>query len=163
MPVYFIVQNSPGEQFLKIGRAGLIRRRLGALQTGNPYELQIVGWINARDDAALEKKLHDQFRARRRSGEWFAIEPADILSALKTAGQQGFVAKNTNAFEIVGYDKDAIPECLGVWEWADLEMDECCPYCGCMCGMHFQDASQLFHCINCDTLTGFEDGPGGFG
>jgi hypothetical protein len=49
------------------------------------------------------------------------------------------------------------PEYLGVWEWADLEIDECCPFCGCLCGMHFQEASQMYYCIRCDTLTDFSE------
>lgn len=32
---------------------------------------------------------------------------------------------------------------LGVWKWADLEIDDCCPFWGCPCGMHFQEASQM--------------------
>lgn len=35
-------------------------------------------------------------------------------------------------------------EYLGVWEWVDLEIDECCPFCGCLCGIHFQQASQMY-------------------
>lgn len=90
-------------------------------------------------------------------GEWFAIEPADILPILQCAGPDGFVAKNADAFQIIGYDRDAIPEYLGVWEWADLEIDECCPFCGCLCGMHFQDSSRMYHSIRCDTLTDFSE------
>ena len=51
----------------------------------------------------------------------------------------------------------AVPEYLGVWEWGDLEIEECCPFCGCLCGMHFQDASQMYYCLNCDTLTDFSE------
>ena len=90
-------------------------------------------------------------------GEWFAIEPADVLPILMRAGRDGFVAKNANAFQITGYDRDTVPEYLGVWEWADLEIDECCPFCGCLCGMHFQDTSQMYYCIRCDTLTDFSE------
>jgi len=77
------------------------------------------------------------------------------LPHLVRAGQHGFVAKKADAFEITGYDGDAVPEYLGVWEWADLEIDECCPFCGCLCGMHFQEASH--YCIQCDTLTDFSE------
>lgn len=40
---------------------------------------------------------------------------------------------------------------------ADLEIDECYPFCGCLCGMHFQEASQMYYCIQCDTLTNFSE------
>ncbi len=62
-----------------------------------------------------------------------------------------------DAFEIIGHDRDAVPEYLGVWEWGDLELDECCPLCGAMCGMHFQEASQAYHCISCGRLSDFSD------
>lgn len=127
------------------------------LQTGNPLTLQLVGWIVSDDDRRLERDLHERFGHRRSRGEWFWIEPADVLPHLVHAGQQGFVCKNADAFQIIGYDSDAVPEYLGVWHWADLEIDECCPFCGCLCGMHFQEASQMYHCIQCDTLTAFSD------
>ncbi|MFT9113387.1 MAG: hypothetical protein ABF443_04665 [Acetobacter malorum] len=73
------------------------------------------------------------------------------------ATRDGFVAKNANAFQIIGYDRNAVPEYLGAWEWGDLEIDACCPFCGCLRGMAFQDASQMYHCINCDALTDFAE------
>lgn len=153
MPVYFIHQISTGEPRLKIGRANDIFRRRDILQTGNPETLVLVGWINSNSESALEAKLHRKYSARRTAGEWFRLEPAEILEDLKWAGSNGFVARNADAFEIVGHDRDAIPEHLGVWEWSDLELDECCPFCGSLCGMHFQEASQAYNCISCRRLS----------
>ena len=116
-----------------------------------------MGWIVSTDDSGLEKNLHHRFADYRLQGEWFEIEAAHILPILRKAGRAGFVGKNADAFQIVGYDSDAIPEYLGVWKWGDLEFDECCPFCGCLCGMHFQEASQMYYCINCDTLTDFSE------
>ena len=160
MPVYFIGQEDHGPFAIKIGKAKNIQKRRKQLQTGNPVELKILGWLLSDNDLVLEKQLHQSFRHARGQGEWFAIEPADILPVLMRAGQDGFIAKNADAFEIIGHDRDGIPEYLGVWEWGDLELEECCPFCGCLCGMHFQDASQMYYCINCDELTNFsEDEP----
>ncbi len=39
------------------------------------------------------------------------------------------------------------------WE----HMEECCPFCRCLGGMHFQDASQMYNCISCDTLHDFSE------
>jgi hypothetical protein len=64
----------------------------------------------------------------------------------KSPSAQIFVSKNADAFEIVGYHSDAIPEYPATSEWRDLETDECCPFCDCLCCMHFQDASQMYHC-----------------
>lgn len=157
MAVYFINQEERGQWLMKIGRATDIRRRLGQLQTGNPKQLALVGWIESMDDARTEKALHRKYTGANVGGEWFALQPADILSDLQAAGIEGFVAKNADALEITGRYSDAVAEYLGVWVWADLEIDECCPFCGCLCGMTFQDGSQMYHCLSCDTLTDFSE------
>ncbi|MER8929781.1 GIY-YIG nuclease family protein [Mesorhizobium sp. M0700] len=157
MPVYFIGEDENGCSPIKVGVAKDIGRRKSALQTGDPLELRLLGWITSADDFGTERDLHQRLASRRGRGEWFDIDPGEVLPFLVEAGQRGFVAKNADAFEITGYDRDAIPEYLGVWEWADLEIDECCPFCGCLCGMHFQDASQMYHCIECDALTDFSE------
>lgn len=157
MAVYFIHQEERGQWLMKIGRATDITRRLGQLQTGNPKQLALAGWIEAADDARMEKALHRKYAGANVGGEWFALQPADILGDLQAAGIEGFVAKNADAFEITGRDSDAVPEYLGVWVWADLEIDECCLLCGCLCGMAFQDASQMYHCLSCDALTDFSE------
>jgi hypothetical protein len=156
VPVYFIVELGNAEPALKIGRARDIRKRRRNLQTGNPAQLLLVGWINSDDDKLLERRLHHQFREHRRAGEWFAIQPADVAPILLRAGINGFVARNADAFQIIGFDKDAVPEFAGVWEWGDLELEECCPFCGCCCGNHFQEATHLYHCRKCDRLTSLE-------
>ena len=157
MPVYFVHQEERDQWRMKIGRAKNLRQRLRQLQTGNPKELKIVGWIVSDDDNQTERSLHRKYKARNVGGEWFALRPADILEDLRSASIEGFVAKNFDAFEIIGHDRDGIPEHIGVWDWADLEIDECCPFCGCMCGMDFQDVSQMYHCRHCDALTDFSE------
>lgn len=157
MPVYFIGEQESNCCRIKIGVAKDIEGRRSNLQTGNPSELCLLGWINTEETFALERNLHRLFHDTHVRGEWFAIQPADVLPILQRAFRDGFVAKNADAFQIVGYDRDAVPEYIGVWEWGDLEIDECCPFCGCMCGMAFQDASQMYHCISCDALTDFSE------
>lgn len=157
MAVYFIYQLSAGEPLLKIGRAKDIYQRRDALQTGNPRTLVLVGWIRSEVESTLEADLHRKHHLQRIAGEWFCLEPSEILEDLKHAGSDGFVARHADAFEIVGHDRDAVPEYLGVWEWANLELDECCPFCGAMCGMHFQEASQAYHCISCGRLSDFSE------
>jgi hypothetical protein len=152
MPVYFMGTES-SEHSIKIGATKNIERRQRELQTGNPVELRLLGWIEAANSFQLEQRLHEHFVSTRLRGEWFAIEPADILPVLMRAGRDGFVAKNADAFQITGYDRDAVPEYVGVWEWGDFEIQECCPFCGCMCGMAYQDASQMYHCLHCDSLS----------
>ena len=157
MPVYFIGEHESGCTIIKIGRTVNVPNRLRNLQTGNSSLLKLMGWLTPENDAAVESELHQHFAKHRLRGEWFSIEAADILPILMRAGVDGFVCKNADAFQIVGHDRDAVPEYLGVWEWGDLEYYECCPFCGCCCGMSFQEASQMYHCIHCGRLTDFSE------
>jgi hypothetical protein len=47
-----------------------------------------------------------------------------IWNSLQLLQLSGVTIRLADAFEIVGHDRDAIPECLGVWECADLYLDE---------------------------------------
>jgi hypothetical protein len=122
VPVYFLGEDEKGCSHIKIGVAKNIEARKRNLQTGNPLELRLLGWIETADEFGLEARLKNELKAVRSRGEWFDIEPADILPFLVRAGRDGFVAKNADAFQITGYDSDAISEYLGVWEWADLDI-----------------------------------------
>lgn len=165
MAVYFILEENDADWRMKIGRSRDPKARNRALQTGNSRTLKLVGWIDDGSDVETEARLHAKWAHANVNGadgagarEWFYLQPADVLNDMSGAGLFGFVAKNADAFEIVGYDRDAVPEYVGVWDWADFEIDECCPFCGCFCGMHFQDASWMYHCLNCDALTDFDGG-----
>ncbi len=153
MPVYFVRELRDGH--IKIGVSQEIRRRLSQLQTGSPCELALMGWLESQDDFGLERDLHREYSAKRLRGEWFSINQDDVLKQL--VRHQGFIPKNDNSFEVIGYDRDGIPEYMGICTWADFEIYECCPFCGCFCGMHFQETSGMYHCVNCDTLTDFSD------
>jgi hypothetical protein len=154
--VYFLCHELQGSP-VKIGRTTNIEKRTRNLQTGNPLKLQLLGWIETADAVKLEWELKQEFRSNKELGEWFDIGPDDILPVLQRAGRDGFVGKNADAFQVVSYDRDGIPEFLGVWEWADLNLEECCPFCGCLCGMHFNDASEMYHCTQCNKLTNFPE------
>ena len=114
-----------------------------------------MGWIQDNsNDYKIEKELHEKYSEKCYRGEWFSITQDDVIHALRI--HNGFIPKNEDAFKIVGYDRNNIPEYLGVWEWEEFETEECCPFCGCLCGMHYQEASMMYYCMNCDTLTSFE-------
>ncbi len=123
MPVYFILEENDADWRIKIGRARNMIARRRALQTGNSRSLRLVGWIEAEDDPGVEAQFHAKYAhlnvgraAGVSSKEWFHLQPANILEDLQRAGISGFVAKNADAFEIVEYDRDAVPEYLGVWD-----------------------------------------------
>lgn len=151
MPVYFVREGSHGP--IKIGYASQVSRRVGQLQTGNATALELLGWLVAESDTELERSLHETYSASRMRGEWFNITQDEVLEELRR--NNGFVPKKGYAFEIVGYDKDGIPEYAGVCAWTDFEIYECCPLCGCLCGMHQISEYPLYSCTNCGEVLEF--------
>lgn len=153
MPVYFSFDTD--REQVKIGRSKNPRKRNNDLQTGNPSPLELMGWIVVDNDVRGERRLHQQYQGQRGLNEWFHIGPTEVLNELKR--EQGFVNKPKDSFKIIGYDRDAVPEYLGVCEWNDFEIHECCPFCGCLCGMHETPCETgMYHCINCDAYTNFD-------
>ncbi len=51
-----------------------LRRRVGTLQTGNPEEIEILGWV----PGDVEKAFHAHFDKFRALGEWFYAVPSII-------------------------------------------------------------------------------------
>src|SRR5688500_14602365 len=100
MPVYFIAENEnndPNSLRVKIGRSGDIQIRLRTLQTGSPYDLKLMGWIESNNDKQLELELHEQYSDRRIRLEWFNLQPEDVLNELKSHGICAFIATEENA------------------------------------------------------------------
>lgn len=70
--VYFV---SDGE-YVKIGKANNVAKRLATLQTANARHLQCLYLIPAVDDSAaviMEGKLHKLYKDYRLEGEWFDV------------------------------------------------------------------------------------------
>lgn len=70
--VYFI---SDGE-FIKIGKANNVERRMKELQTGNPKKLEILKIIkcsNEQEAYELERFLHSILHSVQSFGEWFHL------------------------------------------------------------------------------------------
>jgi hypothetical protein len=159
MAVYFVREAHVG--MVKIGVSKDVPQRLKALRTGNPRPLELMGWIIPQkgSDYSLESQLHLKYDRHRAEGEWFRMSSTEVLDELRGAHTGGFVSKNAKAFEIVERDRDGVPIYLGVCKWTDLEIDECCPYCGCMCGLIGQETGAMYHCLNCDAYTDLSDLP----
>lgn len=64
-----------GTSLVKIGcTASPIARRIGQLQTGQPYKLLPLACIPVEDDmAAIERQIHVFLATERRRGEWFDV------------------------------------------------------------------------------------------
>lgn len=78
--IYFFIEDT--DELVKIGRAKDIERRRRNLQTGNHRKLQLLGWIRTNDDVQVERDIHEHFNVQRGRGEWFYLDPADVLPRL---------------------------------------------------------------------------------
>ena len=81
----------------KIGISKSPQKRLQALTTSNPFELQIVHTFAAEPAEEAEAQLHAKYEHIHQKGEWFKLSPAE-LAALKriTAFREGrFIISET--------------------------------------------------------------------
>ena len=162
MPVYFIAENENDDHNslrVKIGRSRDINVRLRALQTGSPYELKLMGWIESGNDKGLESELHERYSEQHIHLEWFYLDPEDVLEELKSHGISAYIATEKNTFEIMSRDKDGVPEYYGPWKWADVEDSEFCPKCGCSCGLHYNENYGTDRCLKCGIIYEYEEEP----
>lgn len=79
--VYFI---STG-QFIKIGKAIDLKKRLAQLQTSSPRRLTLVHVIECADMDAIERHYHQRFADRRAVGEWFKLTQKEVRDLFNPA------------------------------------------------------------------------------
>ena len=81
--IYFVRGQRSG--MVKIGYTARLKGRLGALQTGSPESLELVGFIDG--DRTTERELHERFKDARAHGEWFhpRKELSDFLGTIRSA------------------------------------------------------------------------------
>jgi hypothetical protein len=149
LPVYFLANGETRLSPIKIGRTNSLKRRMSELQTGNPVQLRLLGYIESREDAALEATLHREFHQRRGSGEWFNIEAEEIVPLLLAAGTAAYVPPEDAVFEFEGNDRSGVPYFVRAAAWLDFEVHELCPSCGCFGGIHFQGGPAGDICLSC--------------
>lgn len=70
----------------KIGTSFDVQRRLSALQTGSPLDLEVV--IEIPGNHGLETALHDKFKNKRIRGEWFKLNNEDLQEILLMTPQE---------------------------------------------------------------------------
>lgn len=71
--VYFVHAKALG--LVKIGIANSAVKRLRALATQSPAQLELLGVIQTDRRGVLEQMLHGRFQHLRSHGEWFRLEP----------------------------------------------------------------------------------------
>ena len=84
--VYLICD--PGQDTYKIGvTRDLAQKRLKRLQTGNASELHIIHSVYATYPFRLETILHNKFKHKRATGEWFYLNQDDIKNFEQTCAE----------------------------------------------------------------------------
>jgi hypothetical protein len=149
LPVYFIANGEAQLSPIKIGRTNSLKRRMSELQTGNPVQLRLLGYIESGDEVSLEAELHQKFCQERRSGEWFNIEAEKIVPFLLAAGTAAYVPPEDAVFEIESNDRSGVPCFVRGAAWLNLEVDQLCPSCGCFGGIHYQGGPAGDICLRC--------------
>ncbi len=67
------------DKYFKIGVTNQsIISRLTALQTGNPYPLELVFSVSVKNIEDVEKRLHEKFKHKNIRGEWFELDQEDF-------------------------------------------------------------------------------------
>lgn len=64
----------------KIGVANDVVSRLAALQTGNPFPLELIVCFKFVSAEVVEKALHQKFQAARIHGEWFQLDSQEVAA-----------------------------------------------------------------------------------
>lgn len=156
MTIYFIAELSEDNLIdplrIKIGRSIDVQRRMSNLQTGNPDELALMGVINTHniaEDKVVEKGLHDKYGSNRLTREWFLLSSGDVINALKAHSSNAFITVGSDPFEIISYDRDAIPEFASPWAWGDIEIWDFCPCCGWAGGWSYNENYGGERCLSC--------------
>lgn len=89
-PVFvYVIQMNCSVGFVKIGITNDVKRRVAALQTSNPYALEVVRlWGPFSDEYArrLESRLHSAFEDRGCRGEWFSVTPEEVSAVAMGLG-----------------------------------------------------------------------------
>ncbi|GAG91470.1 unnamed protein product, partial [marine sediment metagenome] len=66
-------------EYYKIGQSHNPERRLQDLRAASPHKLHLIGYINSN----IEGRLHKKFCGKRVRGEWFILDPDDIIYVIK--------------------------------------------------------------------------------
>ena len=86
---YVYLFHSEGTDYYKIGKTSENpRKRMAALQSGNPFTLRMIDAVMVDDMNAKESAMHEQFKAYRRNGEWFEFKDIEPVLIVLHGGEQ---------------------------------------------------------------------------
>lgn len=87
MQVYIIAADTA---VVKIGISCEPEKRLRALQTGCPFDLELkhTYYVPSRLAMDVERAIHEALQDKARRGEWFNVEPDDAIEVVKRVAAQ---------------------------------------------------------------------------
>jgi predicted GIY-YIG superfamily endonuclease len=71
------------EGLYKIGITKNVKKRISGMTTGNPFEIQVIKARIVQACRENEKMMHNKFRCKNKSGEWFDLSDNDLELASK--------------------------------------------------------------------------------
>ena len=74
--------------FVKVGIADDVAKRIAQLQTGNPLKIRPVAMLLVKCPVHVETSIHDVLKRLRASGEWFHVNDDDALKLIEGAFYQ---------------------------------------------------------------------------
>lgn len=88
MAYVYVISAEPGVH--KIGLTEDVKARRSALQTGHYKRLKVEFSLKTDTAAKVERYAHDQLASKRLEGEWFAVDAATAIRAVKLAERSIF-------------------------------------------------------------------------
>jgi hypothetical protein len=94
----YLLKSSTG--FYKIGRSKQPTTRIKTMHVALPFEIETEHLIECEDYIEAETLLHNEFKAKRMRGEWFALEESDVneiknIKRMKKGGMVEVVGQPT--------------------------------------------------------------------
>lgn len=87
MPQHTFIYAIRCNEFVKIGIALWPPQRIGEMQVGNPYDLELIRQyrVSTEDAFLIEKNAHAKLSEHSKRGEWFKCSNEEAFDAIETA------------------------------------------------------------------------------
>lgn len=76
----YIIKNGKESNLFKIGCCYDLDNRFSAYTTGFENKVFVVGYIKCFEYFMIEKEIHNDFKFKRKKGEWFQLSFEDLLN-----------------------------------------------------------------------------------
>jgi hypothetical protein len=130
MPYVYLIKM---DSCYKIGIAQDVESRLAQLQTGSPYDLEVVQCYEFQNAQTVEGALHQKFGSVRMRGEWFRLGDnhlAEFGQICAMLGGTAYAPNNISADEVEEADELSQPTDGAKFDFAAMFKDGWCMLAG---------------------------------